>query len=605
MEAIQIIALGILLIAAYFGGRASQYLGMGEIIGQLGGGLFVNPFVLACAGLTDKLYGQAFNSFHFYTYVFLSLIAFTLGEELHFKKLFKVGPKAVIICFIQGFLSFFLISLSFWFLGFEPLNAMLIGSIGIATAPATIFIQMNQLTIEGSFRELLANIVVLADVAEILLFAVLTQFALTAQKGQIDILQSVYNTAIEIGLALITGIAVFLLLKVIIRYQQIPEASSGPASSSGAASEPEDTLYSSDSIKGFLAAIFQKNPSISLGVFTIILSLLCISAGLSIKFHIPFLLVVLTAGICISNFHSPVLFESLKIAPLTGMMNLLFFGLIGATIDFSIFSSKSFLLIIVYIVSRCIGKIFGTWLGARLTLNDPKVISCLPTTLLPQGGVAIVEVSYLAMVYGAKGKEIFSIVLPAVIFFEVTGIIISNRSLQRWKSWVMGEQDAITGKISDNESLHIADMMHPSTIKLGLQGSTKAELIKELIESFSLNMNILESKEIFDNIMEREALLSTCIGHGVAIPHCKCSFLKEPHIAVGTMPQGVDLNAHDKEPIKIIFLLITPQDPPETHLKALALISRILMKESNRKMLIQAKCSIDLFNEIQQMELSI
>lgn len=591
IEAIQILSLGILLVASYFGGRASRYFGMGEIIGQLAGGLFVNPFVLATIGITNKLFDKAFHSFHFYTYVFLSLIAFTLGEELHFKKLFKVGKKAFIICFIQGALSFFLISLSFWYLGFNLLDAMLIGSIGIATAPATIFIQMNKLTIEGTFRELLANIVVLADVAEILLFAILTQFALTASAGKIDFFQTAKNTTIEISLALIMGIVVFLLLKLIIRYQQIPE---------------NDNIENvNDPDKGFVAAIFQKNPSISVGVFTIILSLLCISVGISMNFHIPFLLVVLTAGICISNFHSHILFESLKIGPVTIMMNLLFFGLIGATIDFSIFSSKSILMIIIYIIARLIGKVAGTWFGAKLSSCDPKVVSCLPATLLPQGGVAIVEVSYLAMVYGKQGKEIFSIVLPAVIFFEVIGIIISEKALQKWKSWIMGEQEAITGKDAENNTVHITDMIHPSTIKLGLTGRTKEDIFKELISTFALNKNILASNEIFENIMERESLLSTCLGHGIALPHSKVNFLTEPHIAIGTFPQGIDLNALDKEPVKIFFLLITPENPPDLHLKALALISRILMKESNRQMLIDSKCTLDLYNELKKMELSI
>ena len=80
-----------------------------------------------------------YESFHFFVFLLFGLVAFSLGEELHIDRLKQVGLKASVICLIQAFLTWILISLGFWLIfDFGLIHAMLMGSIGIATAPAVV-----------------------------------------------------------------------------------------------------------------------------------------------------------------------------------------------------------------------------------------------------------------------------------------------------------------------------------------------------------------------------------------------------------------------------------------------------------------------------------
>jgi Kef-type K+ transport system membrane component KefB len=127
------------------------------MIGQLLGGVFVGPYFLEMTGFLDKLhihgYHAAFESFHYIIFAFLGVIAFALGEELHFDRLKKVGKNAAIISMIQGLLTWVLLTAFCRFAGgFDWIISLVIGSIGVATAPAITVILMNNLD-RGSFSK--------------------------------------------------------------------------------------------------------------------------------------------------------------------------------------------------------------------------------------------------------------------------------------------------------------------------------------------------------------------------------------------------------------------------------------------------------------------
>jgi len=304
---IQILCIGLLVLASYFIGKLTRHLKIGETTGQIIGGLLVGPYFLSLAGILPEAsefsgsYREAFGTFHFFTFVFLGLVAFGIGEELHVDRLKAVGFKAVLICAVQAVITFVLTTTTFLFLGYEPLYALLIGSIGIATAPATTFVIMNKLALEGKMRDMLANIVVLADIIEVLVFSIIMQFAwLQKRGGEPGGAGAALLPAFkDIGLALGIGIAIFLALKFIIRDR------------GGVIATPSrPRLYTGFD---FLDNIFRETPTPSIEVLLIIVGFIAVGVGLGMSLHLPFLITAVVAGFCIANFHNPVLFDSLKI----------------------------------------------------------------------------------------------------------------------------------------------------------------------------------------------------------------------------------------------------------------------------------------------------
>lgn len=126
--------------------------------------------------------------------------------------------------------------------------------------------------------------------------------------------------------------------------------------------------------------------------------------------------------------------------------------------------------------------------------------------------------------------------------------------------------------------MEIMDFLSKKAIVTDIRATKKEEVLKELIDAF-IDSGEIEKRhrnKLFEALMSREALGSTAIGQGVAIPHAKVNCVEKLVAAFGLSKKGVDFNSLDGEPAYIFFLLIAPQDSAGPHLKALARISRLL-----------------------------
>jgi len=321
----QMIALGLVILAAHLGGKLCARLRLSEVTGQLLGGALVDPYSLHLLHLLPEgnlAYDNAINAFHFFVFVFLGLVAFGIGEELHITRVKKVGKAAFVICLIQRLLTWATISLSFYFIAGKPLlESLLIGSIGIATAPAVTFVLMNQLNVEGRLRHLLGNMVVLDDLIEVIIFSLLIQFSISQTHPETTGgASAVLTVGGEVLFALAEGGCIYLFLRTFVRKRAF-----------SLAQDEGDHAHRRD--EAFLQRILAEHPSPSVEILLIVLAAVSLGTGLAYHFHWPFLITAMFAGFLVANFHSQAIFDSLKLDNIAPALNLVFFALIGANIS--------------------------------------------------------------------------------------------------------------------------------------------------------------------------------------------------------------------------------------------------------------------------------
>ncbi len=147
-----------------------------------------------------------------------------------------------------------------------------------------------------------------------------------------------------------------------------------------------------------------------------------------------------------------------------------------------------------------------------------------------------------------------------------------------------------------------SDFLCLKAVSSDLKSTTKAEVIAELVESLITSgaMEKQHRKKVLEVLMAREALGSTAIGQGIAIPHGKCDCIKKLVGCLGISKQGVNFDSLDGEPAYIFFLLIAPVDSAGPHLKALARISRLLKDKYIRESLKTAQDSKSIVAIVQQ-----
>ena len=139
--------------------------------------------------------------------------------------------------------------------------------------------------------------------------------------------------------------------------------------------------------------------------------------------------------------------------------------------------------------------------------------------------------------------------------------------------------------------MKIGEILCTKAVIIDLKATNKLEVIQEIISSL-VNAGAIDKKnkaKLIEILMAREALGSTAIGQGVAIPHGKCEYVDKLTAALGISKKGVDFDSLDGEPAYIFFLLVAPTDSAGPHLKALARISHLLKDKYFRENLKNAK----------------
>jgi PTS system nitrogen regulatory IIA component len=120
----------------------------------------------------------------------------------------------------------------------------------------------------------------------------------------------------------------------------------------------------------------------------------------------------------------------------------------------------------------------------------------------------------------------------------------------------------------------LATLVRQDLIFPDLPAGEWPEVLRAVAERIAARGGVRSADELFQGLWEREQQGATGIGGGVAIPHCKLPELRRGLVAVGTVPSGVDLAAADGEPVRLLFVVLSPEESPAEHLRSLAAISR-------------------------------
>ncbi len=147
-----------------------------------------------------------------------------------------------------------------------------------------------------------------------------------------------------------------------------------------------------------------------------------------------------------------------------------------------------------------------------------------------------------------------------------------------------------------------SEFLCAKAVSSDLKSTTKSDVIAELVDLLisAGSVDKKHRKKILEVLMAREALGSTAIGQGIAIPHGKCDCIKKLVGCLGVSRQGIKFDSLDGEPAYIFFLLIAPVDSAGPHLKALARISRLLKDKYIRESLKTAKDDKSIVTIVQQ-----
>lgn len=138
--------------------------------------------------------------------------------------------------------------------------------------------------------------------------------------------------------------------------------------------------------------------------------------------------------------------------------------------------------------------------------------------------------------------------------------------------------------------IKLSELVPEGAITTALTSTQRDDVIAEMVDLLVSSGAAEEAsrEDLIKRVLDREQKGSTGFGRGVAVPHVKHTGVERMAAAIGLSPTGIDFNALDRQPVYSVFLLLSPEDRPEEHLRAMESIFKQLSKEIFRRFLRQA-----------------
>ncbi len=158
--------------------------------------------------------------------------------------------------------------------------------------------------------------------------------------------------------------------------------------------------------------------------------------------------------------------------------------------------------------------------------------------------------------------------------------------------------EQVIGRIEDeyprHQEISLTDAIQHGGIVLEMSSSTSEEAIRELADRIPSTC-LPAGASVAELALERERELSTDVGMGIAIPHARCRGLQRPLIVFGRSHHGIIFNAHSQEPVRFVFLLVTPEEKPEMQVILLGKTAGMAGNQTIREQLAEANSDVDVY----------
>jgi fructose-specific phosphotransferase system IIA component len=164
-----------------------------------------------------------------------------------------------------------------------------------------------------------------------------------------------------------------------------------------------------------------------------------------------------------------------------------------------------------------------------------------------------------------------------------------------WINWLL-----LTDLTAVGGCMEIEELLHEDHIITHLKGQDKIQVIEELLDILVESNKVKNRETCFQDLMEREQLLSTGLENGLAVPHAKTTATDKMVVSFGLSRRGLDFTSADGKPAHFIFLVISPLDTSGPHLKVLAQISRIFKESGVGEKLLKSESRTDILKIIHE-----
>ncbi len=468
--------LGICVAGGVVGAWIFQRLNIPQVVGYIVIGVLIGDTGFGLLHAHDIAELRPFNNFA------LGLIGFLVGGELSGSIFKKYGKQFTAILMGEGLAAFALVGLVstgiVYLVGHDWVMAIaagiVFGAIASATDPASTIDVLWEYRSAGVLTTAIIAIVALDDALAMTLYGLGTSIAnILANSGEGSIAATMMHTVIELGGAIVLGIAGGFVLNAMMHY--MPQT--------------------------------EKRLGISVGII-----LLCI--GLAVAFNMDVILTTMAVGIVLINLaprRSKQLFEVIR--SFSTPIYIIFFVLVGARLSLGNMPLWLWGLVASYVLMRSLGKWVGSYWGGRISKAEKPVVNYMGMALFAQGGVAVglsivasQNLQHIQIVEGMSlGDMIIFTVTATTLCVQLIGPAFAKLAIK--KAGEMGRNVTEEDVMAD---LKVADVVDTGIVPLK-EGTPLAQVVQHFAEQDTLVYPVVSAEDTIAGVLNFDMLKEVLI----------------------------------------------------------------------------------------------
>lgn len=382
-------SLGLILLLALVAGHLVQHLKIPEVTGYILAGIALGPSLLGWVS------HENLDTLHVLSEVALGLILLSVGSVFQLSRMAHIGSRALRLAMFESLAAFVLVATGAFAFGQPWQVALLIGVVAMETAPASTLMVLRECNSEGPFTETLLGII-----------AVNNLLCLTAYT----LVSSVVGLSVDPGASTGLSAAVFGIGHSIL-WQIVGSAALG-------------------FLVGLLVAVWASRLADPNELVLLLAGAVLVCLGVSRYLDLSSLVASLALGGSVINLsaRSQGVFDAL--AQTDPPFYAIFFVMAGADLDVSLIPAMG-LFGVYYLLARGGGKVLGAKIGTKRLAVEPSLQRYLGLGLLAHAGLAVGIVLNISRRFPDFGATISTVVLSAVVIYEILGPITAKFAVVR------------------------------------------------------------------------------------------------------------------------------------------------------------------------------
>ncbi|MCC6531870.1 MAG: cation:proton antiporter [Burkholderiales bacterium] len=377
----EVLLLGALLAIGALAGAAVQRLRLPAVFGYVLAGLAVGPMVL------DLPARQMLQGARAIVDIAVGLVLFELGRRLDLQWL-RRDPSLWIAAAAEASLSFVGVTAALVGIGFPPVHSAMAAAIGVSTSPAVVWLVITDSRAQGQVADRCLNLVAVNTLLGFVLATMLVAMVhLEYQAGWLTVL---LHPLYLLTASLAIGVAIGLALP-------------------------------------YAAAALSRRAEVQ---FVLIVAAVLCAVGLAVALKLSVFLALIAVGATVRNVPRRSALLEFDLGGGARVLYILLFVVTGAQASWPAWHSAGWAALI-YVAARALGKWLGVMMSAPLSPLPWRQSACLGLTLMPMSGMALLLMYDISARYPAFGEQLASVLLAAILAFDVAGPVVLQWALRR------------------------------------------------------------------------------------------------------------------------------------------------------------------------------